>query len=64
MICQPGITSCRVQAVYDFDASNAMRGRRSHGTGIHDLVVSFAADRAVIISESSRVLGGPDIVTR
>jgi len=64
VMCQPGNTSCHVRAVYDFDASNAARGKRSRGTGIHDLVVSFAADRAVIISESSQVLGGPDTVTK
>ena len=56
--------SCHVQAVYDFDGSNAMRGRRSRGTGIHDLVVGFAADRAVITSESSRELGGRGTVAR
>jgi len=64
VMCQPGNTFCHVRAVYDFDASNAARGKHSRGTGVHDLVVSFAADRAVIISESSRVLGGPDTVTK
>jgi len=64
VMCQPGNTACHVRAVYDYDASNLARGRHSRGTGVHDLVVSFAGDRAVIISESSRVLGGPDTVTR
>jgi hypothetical protein len=64
VMCQPGNTFCHVRAVYDYDASNPMRGKRSRGTGLHDLVVSFAADRAMIISESSRVLGGPNTVTR
>ncbi|MET0528399.1 MAG: hypothetical protein ABW003_08645 [Microvirga sp.] len=64
VMCQPGGTSCRVRAVYDFDASNSARGRHSRGTGVHDLVVSFAADKAVIVSESSRVLGGPDTITK
>jgi len=64
VMCQPGSTFCHVRAVYDFDASNAARGKHSRGTGVHDLVVSFAADRAVIISETSQVLGGPDTVTQ
>lgn len=64
VVCKPGNTVCHVRAVYDFDVSNAARHRHSHGAGLHDPDISFTADRAMIISESSRVLGDPGIVTK
>jgi len=54
--CARDATSCTVRSTFDFDAANAKLGRRSRGTGTHELVVIFAGDRPVIASETSRVL--------
>ena len=55
--CNSAGTSCIVRSTFAFDASNAKLGRRSRGVGAHELVVNFAGNRPVIVSENSRVLG-------
>jgi hypothetical protein len=45
-----------VRSAFDFEAVNSKLDRRSRGIGTHELVVSFAGERPVIIAESSRVL--------
>ena len=55
--CNSTGTSCIVRSTFAFDASNAKLGRRSRGVGAHELVVNFAGNRPVIVSENSRVLG-------
>jgi hypothetical protein len=55
--CNSAGTSCSVRSTFAFDASNAKLGRRSRGVGAHELVVNFAGNRPVIVSENSRVLG-------
>jgi hypothetical protein len=55
--CEPNSTSCTIRSTFDFDAANSRIGRRSRGVGTHELVVSFAGSRPVIVSENSRVLG-------
>jgi hypothetical protein len=55
--CNSAGTSCIVRSTFAFDASNARLGRRSRGVGAHELVVNFAGNRPVIVSENSRVLG-------
>jgi hypothetical protein len=55
--CNSAGTSCVVRSTFAFDASNAKLGRRSRGVGAHELVVNFAGNRPVIVSENSRVLG-------
>jgi hypothetical protein len=54
--CSPGANTCTVRSAFDFDAVNSKLDRRSRGIGTHELVVSFAGERPVIIAESSRVL--------
>ncbi len=54
--CRPDENTCTVQSTFDFVAANSALDRRSRGVGTHELVVSFAGGRPIIISESSRVL--------
>jgi hypothetical protein len=56
MRCSPDRNTCTVQSTFDFVAANSKLDRRSRGVGTHELVVSFAGERPVIVSESSRVL--------
>jgi hypothetical protein len=62
--CELSGVSCQVRSVFDFDASNPKLGRRSGGIGTHEVVVSFAADRPLITSENSRLLGRGSIKMR
>jgi hypothetical protein len=55
--CSSRSATCTVRSVFDFSAANPSAGRRSHGIGTLELVVSFTGDRAVITEESSVVLG-------
>ena len=54
--CGAQVPHCTVRSLFDFSASNPRRGRRSLGTGEHELVVSFAGSRPTIAIENSRVL--------
>jgi hypothetical protein len=53
--CEADGASCTVWSLFDFSAVDR-QGRRARGLGEHELVVSFAGDRPVIVSETSRVL--------
>jgi hypothetical protein len=54
--CEGSGTRCTVRSIFDYTAANAAQGRRSRGTGNHELVVSFAGGRPVIAAENSRVV--------
>ena len=54
--CEGSGTRCTVRSIFDYTAANGARGRRSRGSGDHELVVSFAGGRPVIAAENSRVL--------
>ncbi len=54
--CNPGPNTCTVRSAFDFEAVNSKLDKRSRGVGTHELVVSFAGERPVIVSETSRVL--------
>jgi hypothetical protein len=54
--CGAQVSHCTVRSLFDFSASDPRRGRRSLGTGEHELVVSFASNRPAIAVENSRVL--------
>jgi hypothetical protein len=54
--CEVSGVRCTVWSVFEFSARNSVQGQRSRGTGEHELVVSFASGRPVIVSENSRVL--------
>jgi hypothetical protein len=54
--CSPGTNTCTVRSAFDFEAVNPKQNERSRGVGAHELVVSFAGERPVIIFETSRVL--------
>jgi hypothetical protein len=54
--CEGSGTRCTVRSIFDYTAANAALGRRSRGTGNHELVVSFAGGRPVIAAENSRVI--------
>jgi len=54
--CEAGRAQCTVWSIFDFSASHGRQGRRSVGTGEHELVLSFAEGKPVISSETSRVL--------
>jgi hypothetical protein len=45
-----------VRSAFNFEAVNSKLDERSRGVGMHELVVSFAGERPVIIVETSRVL--------
>jgi hypothetical protein len=45
-----------VRSAFGFEAVNSKLDERSRGVGTHELVVSFAGERPVIIIETSRVL--------
>jgi hypothetical protein len=53
--CEADGASCTVWSLFDFSAVDR-QGRRARGLGEHELVVSFAGDRPVIVAETSRVL--------
>ncbi len=54
--CEGSGTRCTVRSIFDYTAANAALGRRSRGSGDHELVVSFAGGRPVIAAENSRVI--------
>lgn len=54
--CRSDGSTCTVQSSFDFEAANSKLDRHARGVGTHELVVSFAGERPVIISESSRVM--------
>ncbi len=54
--CEGSGTRCTVRSIFDYTAANAALGRRSRGSGDHELVVSFAGGRPVIAAENSQVL--------
>jgi hypothetical protein len=54
--CESDGARCTVWAIFDFSAADPGQGRRSHGIGEHELVVSLSGGRPVIVSETSRVL--------
>ncbi len=54
--CSSGANTCTVRSAFDFEAVNSKLDERSRGVGTHELVVSFAGERPVIIIETSRVL--------
>jgi hypothetical protein len=62
--CGAQMPHCTVRSLFDFSASNPRRGRRSLGTGEHELVVSFAGGRPAIAIENSRVLQRGGITRR
>ncbi len=53
--CEADGASCTVWSLFDFAAADH-EGRRSRGLGEHELVVSFAGEKPIIVSETSRVL--------
>jgi hypothetical protein len=53
--CDPAGDSCTVRSVFDFDAANPARSRRSRGVATLELVVTFANERPFIAAESSIV---------
>jgi hypothetical protein len=53
--CEADGVSCTVWSLFDFSAAD-YDGRRSRGLGEHELAISFAGERPVIVSETSRVL--------
>lgn len=54
--CSAAAESCLVRTVYDYRADAPARGARSQGTAELVLEISFAGERPLIVSESSRVL--------
>ena len=54
--CSPDGDTCTVRSAFDFEAANPKLNRRSRGVATHELLVSFAGERPIIISENSRVL--------
>lgn len=54
--CNAASATCIVRTVLGFSAENPARGARSEGLSELSLTVSFAGERPVIVSESSRVL--------
>ncbi|WP_375453275.1 hypothetical protein [uncultured Methylobacterium sp.] len=54
--CDAALESCIVRAIVDFRAGSPARGARAQGVAELVLEVSFPGGRAVIVSESSRVL--------
>jgi hypothetical protein len=54
--CEADGVRCSVWSIFDFSAADPDHSRRSRGLGEHEIVVSFAGAKPVIISESSRVL--------
>jgi hypothetical protein len=51
--CDGARDLCTVRAGFDFMAQNPGSGRRSAGRGTLQLIVSFAGDRPLIVSENS-----------
>lgn len=54
--CEAGGAYCTVRSSFDFTAINPSDGRRSLGTGEHQLVVNLSGARPVIAAEDSRVV--------
>lgn len=54
--CSAAAASCLVRTIYDYRADAPARGARSQGTAELVLEISFAGERPLIVSESSRVL--------
>jgi hypothetical protein len=53
--CDPAPPICTVRTVFDFAASSPQTGKRSQGTALLQLGVSFAGGEPMIVFESSRV---------
>jgi hypothetical protein len=53
--CDDDEDVCTVWSLFDFSAVNR-QGGQSRGLGEHELVVSFAANKPMIVAETSRVL--------
>jgi hypothetical protein len=53
--CDGGPPVCRVRTAIEFTASNPRRRRRSQGTALLELQVSFAGGDPVIVAETSDV---------
>jgi hypothetical protein len=53
--CDPAPPICTVRTVFDFSASNPQTGRRSQGTSLLQLGVSFADGEPRIVFETSQV---------
>jgi hypothetical protein len=54
--CDDAGDRCSVRSSFDFEAANARNGQRASGIGEHELIVSFASGKPVIVSENSRVI--------
>lgn len=54
--CNAAMKACIVHTTYDYRAESPARGARSQGLAELVLEISFAGERPVIVSESSRVL--------
>ena len=54
--CEDKGTLCTVRASFDFAAGMPRKRQRTSGIGEHELVVSFAGERPVIVAENSRVV--------
>jgi hypothetical protein len=54
--CAPSGDTCAVRGVFDYTAISPERGRRSQGVANLELQISFAGERPVIVSETSRVV--------
>ncbi|GLS43555.1 hypothetical protein GCM10007884_15400 [Methylobacterium brachythecii] len=54
--CDAARASCVVRTLFGFQAGSPARGARSQGLSELTLTVSFAGERPVIVSETSRVL--------
>jgi hypothetical protein len=53
--CDPAPPICTVRTVFDFAASNPQTGRRSQGTALLQLGVSFADGPPRIVFETSQI---------
>lgn len=53
--CDPSPPICTVRTMFDFHASSPQSGKRSEGTAILQLGVSFAGGRPTIVFENSHV---------
>lgn len=62
--CEDDTESCTVWSIFDFSASHPARSRTTRGIGEHEVVVSFAGPKPVIVSETSRVLFRGNVASR
>jgi hypothetical protein len=54
-VCDPAPPICTVRTVVDFTASSPERGRRSQGSSLLQLGISFASGEPLIVFENSQV---------